>query len=34
MKNEIKAINLNSTASRLKYKELDDEEILFEDCVS
>jgi len=34
MKNEIKAINLNSTAARLKFKELDEEEILFADCVS
>jgi len=34
MKNEIKAINLNSIAARLKFKELDEEETLFADCVS
>ena len=34
VKNEIKAINLNSIAARLKFKELDEEETLFADCVS
>ena len=34
LKNEIKAINLNSIIARLKFKELDEEKTSLVDCVS